>query len=209
MDVEPAQVDAALEYADSVSSNTSTVLTTTSGSRHRRSEGSRSSDYTHPTVSSTTSDNGSAPISPTEAQQTLTGPPSLAPETEQYLLLCVNTGPNQIRLAHVDLRGVADNAILYHRIRTAYYELRSRMAKSFFLAPSRVEYVHFELMQRRRTGECVGNYQTNSVPSIKEVLSKQYTFWPCPPAMGGDSHPVPHLHAFLPHVRRPRHNPRL
>ncbi|KAK8013296.1 hypothetical protein PG991_009567 [Apiospora marii] len=72
------------------------------------------------------------------------------------------------------------------------------MAKSFFLAPSRVEYVNFELMQRRQTGECVGNFQINSVPSIKEVLSRQYTFWPCPPVIGGipiQSHIF--MHSFL------------
>ncbi|KAK7960317.1 hypothetical protein PG996_010963 [Apiospora saccharicola] len=178
--------------------NASTVSTTSSGPRHRRSEGSRSSVGTHPTVSSTTSDSGTTPSSPTEAQQTLTSPPSLAPDTEQYLLLCVKTGPNQIKLAHLDLRGVVDNAILYHRIRTEYQKLRSYLASNLFVTPSRVEYVNFELMQRRQTGECVGNYQTNSVPSIKEVMSGQYTFWPCPPVIGGipiQSHIF--MHSFL------------
>ncbi|KAK8005632.1 hypothetical protein PG990_011669 [Apiospora arundinis] len=70
--------------------------------------------------------------------------------------------------------------------------------KNIFVIPTRIEFVNFELMQRTQTGECVGNYQTDSIPSIKEVMARQYTFWPCPPAIGSvpiQSHIF--MHSFL------------
>lgn len=43
----------------------------------------------------------------------------------------------------------------------------------------------FELLLRKASGECVGNYVANSIPPIKEVLERRYTFSPCPPRIGG------------------------
>ncbi|KAK6840062.1 hypothetical protein PG987_005928 [Apiospora arundinis] len=189
---------AALAYVQSASGGSSPVSITRSAPGGLRRDESRSSMNTQQTVSTNMTDDGSTGTSPTETQETPNYPPTLAQGTKQYLLLCVKTSSNQIRLDQIDLTHVADNAVLYHLIRTAYNKLRHQMKRNIFLVPTRVEYVNFELIQRRQTGECVGNYQIDSIPSIKEVMARQYTFWPCPPAIGSvpiQSHIF--MHSFL------------
>ncbi|KAI1082511.1 hypothetical protein F5B20DRAFT_531577 [Whalleya microplaca] len=130
--------------------------------------------------------------------EALSHPPQLPPGTKKYLLLCVNTGPYQIKLSHIDLTYIANDETLYTKIRESYREMRGRLSRNAFVIPKTIEYIKFDLMQRRITGECVGNYQTNCIPSIKEVLDQQYVFFPCPPQTG--TVPIaPHLfmHSFL------------
>ena len=198
MDVKRSEVDAAVVYAQSASSDSSAVSVASSGTFGRRREDSRSSSLTQPTLSTDVSDDGNIDNPPPGEESALSSPPPLEQSTRQYLLLCVKTGSNEIKLIQIDLTHVADNAILYHRIRTEYHKLRSQKARNIFVVPTRVEYVKFELMQRRQTGECVGNHQTDSIPSIKEVMNRQYAFWPCPPAIGSipiQSHIF--MHSFL------------
>ncbi|KAI1505186.1 hypothetical protein F5X99DRAFT_307094 [Biscogniauxia marginata] len=76
--------------------------------------------------------------------------------------------------------------------------MRGRLAKNIFIIPKEVEYIKFELIRREKTGECVGNYETNSIPSIKEVFRQEYAFNPCPPRIGHlpiQSHIF--MHSFL------------
>ncbi|KAK8109674.1 hypothetical protein PG999_007811 [Apiospora kogelbergensis] len=174
-----SEVDAAVVYAQSASSDSSAISVASSGTFGRRREDSRSSSLTQPTLSTDISDDGNINNPPPGEESALSSPPP--PGTEYQ------TVPTALH-----------NAILYHRIRTEYHKLRSQMARNIFVVPTRVEYVKFELMQRRQTGECVGNHQTDSIPSIKEVMNRQYAFWPCPPAVGSipiQSHIF--MHSFL------------
>ncbi|KAK7995013.1 hypothetical protein PG990_013786 [Apiospora arundinis] len=57
---------------------------------------------------------------------------------------------------------------------------------------------YFNLVRLNKSGECVGNYKANSIPSFKEVEKREYAYSPCPPLIG----PMPiqsHLfmHSFL------------
>jgi hypothetical protein len=40
------------------------------------------------------------------------------------------------------------------------------------------------LILLRKSGECVANFETDSIPSEKHVLNGDYTFTPCPPQVG-------------------------
>ncbi|KAK8877633.1 hypothetical protein PGQ11_002579 [Apiospora arundinis] len=198
LDFADAEMGAAVAYAQSASGGSSPVSVTRSAPGGLRRDDSRSSMNTQQTAFSSITDNGSTTTSPTQIQEMPNYPPTLAQDTKQYLLLCAKTGSNQIKLEQIDLTHVVDNAMLYHRIRTEYHKLRRQTKRNIFLVPTRVEYVNFELIQRRQTGECVGNYQIDSIPSIKEVMARQYTFWPCPPAIGSvpiQSHIF--MHSFL------------
>ncbi|TRX94215.1 hypothetical protein FHL15_004983 [Xylaria flabelliformis] len=129
------------------------------------------------------------------AQQIL---PSFPQGTNRYLLLCVTTGLHQIKLAQIDVTNIAYDATLYSKIKEAYSEMRGSLSKNILVVPKTVEYVKFELVRFKKSGACVGNYETNSIPSIKEVIRQEYTFNPCPPRIG--RLPIqPHIfmHSFL------------
>ncbi|KAI0547131.1 hypothetical protein F4679DRAFT_555408 [Xylaria curta] len=129
------------------------------------------------------------------AQQML---PSFPRGAKRYLLLCVTTGLYQIKLAQIDVTNVAYDATLYSKIRETYSEMRGPLSKNILIVPKTVEYVKFELIRFQKSGACVGNYETNSIPSIKEVLQQEYAFNPCPPRIG--RLPIqPHIfmHSFL------------
>jgi hypothetical protein len=57
--------------------------------------------------------------------------------------------------------------------------------------------LQFELIRRHKSGECVGNFEKDSIPSKKEVLKAEYSFKPCPPTIGKLPMP-PHIfmHSF-------------
>jgi hypothetical protein len=61
-----------------------------------------------------------------------------------------------------------------------------------------MHYIKFQLLFLQKSGECVGSYEVDSIPSIKEVLNQEYAFSPCPPRIG--KLPLPpdiFMHAFL------------
>ncbi|KAK6836301.1 hypothetical protein PG987_006796 [Apiospora arundinis] len=118
--------------------------------------------------------------------------------TKLFLLLCVNTGPFQIKLAHVKLTTVGNDETLFYQRRAESRKKRGPLMKNPFLVPKAVEYVKFNLVRSDKSGECVGNYKVNSIPSFKEVEKREYAYSPCPPLIG----PMPiqsHLfmHSFL------------
>ncbi|KAK8036151.1 hypothetical protein PG993_008765 [Apiospora rasikravindrae] len=124
--------------------------------------------------------------------------PILRPGTKLFLLMCVNTGPFQIKLSQVELTTVGNDETLFRQIREAYNAMRGPLMRNPFRIAKNVEYVKFDLIHRHKSGECVGNYQTNSIPTLKEVMQREYAFSPCPPLIG----PMPirsHLfmHSFL------------
>ncbi|KAI0186129.1 hypothetical protein EV127DRAFT_187535 [Xylaria flabelliformis] len=124
--------------------------------------------------------------------------PSLTQGTKRYLLLCVTTGLYQIKLAQIDVTNIAYDATLYSKIRETYSEMRGALSRNILVVPKTVEYVKFELVRFQKSGACVGNYETNSIPSIKEVIQQEYAFNPCPPRIG--RLPIqPHIfmHSFL------------
>ena len=134
------------------------------------------------------------------------GAPPIQPGTKLFLLLCVNTGPFQIKLDQVDLTHVGYDEILFCQIREAYRKMRGSLTRNPFVVPKAVEYVkvrlrvlgvhtqkgndtdqcliQFELVRRSKSGECVGNKEVNSIPSEKEVRAGEYAFFPCPPRIG-------------------------
>ncbi|KAK8062906.1 hypothetical protein PG997_015003 [Apiospora hydei] len=88
--------------------------------------------------------------------------------------------------------------LLWPRIRETYNIMRGPLMRNPFRVAKKVEYVKFDLIHRHKSGECVGNYQTDSIPTLKEVIQREYAFSPCPPLIG----PMPiqsHLfmHSFL------------
>ncbi|KAK8859797.1 HET-like protein [Apiospora arundinis] len=134
-------------------------------------------------------------------------PPSTA-ETSRTVLLVVWHGFTRgrsssssckgIKLAHVEFTTVGNDETLFYQIRAAYRKKRGPRTKNPFLVPKAVEYVKFNLVRLNKSGECVGNYKTNSIPSFKEVEKREYAYSPCSPLIG----PMPiqsHLfmHSFL------------
>ncbi len=121
------------------------------------------------------------------------------------MLLCVNTtsprGTPQRKLANVDVTDVDCGAEMFQRLRSAYYALRrSGRITNPFLIPKTMHYVKFQLLFLRKSGECVGSYQVNSIPSPKEIRKQEYEFSPCPPTLGTPALPMPpdiFMHAFL------------
>ena len=61
-----------------------------------------------------------------------------------------------------------------------------------------MHYIRFQLLYLQRSGECIGSFQTNSIPSRNEVLKQEYAFSPCPPRDGSlPIDPDIFMHAFL------------
>ncbi|CAJ2501479.1 Uu.00g043320.m01.CDS01 [Anthostomella pinea] len=76
--------------------------------------------------------------------------------------------------------------------------MRGTFRKNLFVVPKSVEYVKFDLINRRKTGAGVGNYEKISIPSIKDVMAGEYAFSPCPPSIGSvpiQSHLF--MHSFI------------
>lgn len=54
--------------------------------------------------------------------------------------------------------------------------------------------MQFELIRRARSGECIGNFEKDSIPPEEKVLEQEYAFQPCPPTIG--KLPIP-PHTFM------------
>ncbi|KAI0541584.1 hypothetical protein GGR58DRAFT_498085 [Xylaria digitata] len=198
IDVHPEDRQMAIEYAQAASGSTRpvTVLGATASGTSSLQTSSSLFSLTTPSEAGISDTTKSEPVQ--VQSSSIFAPPVLAQGTKKYLLLCVNTGHYEIKLEHIDLTNIALDVSLFNLIREKYESMRGPLVKNIFMVPKTVEYVKFELVNRSRTGECVGNYQKNSIPSQMEVKNKEYTFSPCPPRIG--TMPIqPHLfmHSFL------------
>ncbi|KAK4446789.1 hypothetical protein QBC34DRAFT_468890, partial [Podospora aff. communis PSN243] len=154
-------------------------------------------------TSATTRSSSSRPESPNTvpSDEELSRPEAFLPVgTKKYMLLCVNTpGPRGIpqrKLANVDVTDVECGAEMFRRLRNAYNALRPR--RNPFFVPKTMHYVKFQLLFLQKSGECVGAYELDSIPSTKEVIKQEYAFSPCPPRIG--KLPLPpdiFMHGFL------------
>jgi len=154
-------------------------------------------------TSATSRSAASRPESPNTlpSDEELSQPESFIPVgTKKFMLLCVNTsGPSGIvqrKLANVDITDVECGAEMFQRLRNAYYALRGN--RNPFLVPKSMHYVKFQLLFLQKSGECIGAYEINSIPSSKEVFKQEYAFSPCPPRIG--KLPLPpdiFMHGFL------------
>ncbi|KAK0671564.1 hypothetical protein QBC41DRAFT_270230 [Cercophora samala] len=129
-------------------------------------------------------------------------PPFIPTGTKKFLLLCVNTmslrGVRQRRLVNVDITDVECGGELFQKLQNAYHALRKTPFLNSLLVPKTMHYVKFQLLFLQKSGEVIGNYELNSIPSIHEVLKQEYSFRPCPPLIG--KLPIPpdiFMHAFL------------
>ncbi|RWA10937.1 hypothetical protein EKO27_g4167 [Xylaria grammica] len=207
IDVQPGEREAAVAYAQAASGLADPV--TVSGTASGTSTGQASTSISSPTTPSAAGVSNTAASGPVDTQSSnnVFVPPALAKGMPKFLLLCVNTGEYEIKLEHIDLTNVALDVALFSLIRETYEAMRGpRLLKNIFMAPKTIEYVKvswitrypFELVRRSNTGECVGNYERNSIPGQSEVANMQYTFSPCPPRVG--TLPIqPHIfmHSFL------------
>lgn len=56
----------------------------------------------------------------------------------------------------------------------------------------------FELIHRRISGECIGNFEKDLIPPEEKVHEQEYTYKPCPPMTGKfPIHPNVFMHSFL------------
>ncbi|TGJ88418.1 hypothetical protein E0Z10_g360 [Xylaria hypoxylon] len=200
IDVSPEQKQTAFEFAHAAAGSTASVqISSNGGSGYLSKASSSGSNIVLGTA--TINSHMTKPITPTHSvtqANRISLPPELAPGTKKYLLLCVNTGPYQIRLGHVDLTNVVWDVSLYSLIRETYQSMRGRLARNMFIVPRTIEYVKFELVNRSYTGECIGNYEKDSIPGKEEMARMEYTLSPYPPRIG--TLPIqPHLfmHSFL------------
>ncbi|RYP44158.1 hypothetical protein DL768_009352 [Monosporascus sp. mg162] len=145
--------------------------------------------------------------------------PFIPAGTKKYMLLCVNSGIRLIRLANVDVTDVSNEQEMFERLQAAYHEFRGKWRGNLLIKPKSMHYVkvspslftsqatniqvpanprQFQLLYLKKSMECVGSYQINSVPSRKEIISQEYAFSPCPPLLGDV--PIPpniFMHIFL------------
>ncbi|KAI0148403.1 hypothetical protein GGR57DRAFT_240064 [Xylariaceae sp. FL1272] len=172
----------AVDFAQDASDAINRIQVSTSASSQNRDSSASSNPLTRASTSVTSS---SDPPSPLQARTDSTfRAPDLPAGTKKYLLLCVNTATYQIQLAQIDVTNVVDDALLYTYVRRAYSNMRGSLRNNRLISPKTIEYVKFELVHRNRTGECVGNYEKDSIPGLDEVMRKEYTFRPCPPRIG-------------------------
>ncbi|KAK1836084.1 hypothetical protein QBC39DRAFT_296909 [Podospora conica] len=157
-------------------------------------------DSSSTTSTSNSAASGPSPPSTAPSDASLSHPePFLPAGTKKFLLLCVNTPtrPGILRkLANVDITDVECSSELFSRLRTAYSALRPR--PNPFLIPKTMHYIKFQLLFLQKSGQCVGSYEVDSIPSLKEVLNQEYALSPCPPQIG--KLPLPpdiFMHAFL------------
>ncbi|CAM1503272.1 Fc.00g080480.m01.CDS01 [Cosmosporella sp. VM-42] len=124
--------------------------------------------------------------------------PFIPAGTKKYILLCINTGVRLIGLENVDVTDADHDEEIFKRLRIAYQKRRGRRFLNPFIKPKTMHYVKFPLLHLQKSGDCVGNYTTNSIPSKEQVFRQEYAFSPCPPAHGDV--PIPpdiFMHAFL------------
>ncbi|TPX15426.1 uncharacterized protein E0L32_004406 [Thyridium curvatum] len=67
--------------------------------------------------------------------------PFIPAGTKKYMLLCVNTGLRQIKLANVDVTDADDGLEIFQRLRKAYVELRGNKAMNRLMKPTTMHYV--------------------------------------------------------------------
>ncbi|KAJ8131083.1 hypothetical protein O1611_g2546 [Lasiodiplodia mahajangana] len=198
VDVRPAERQQAIEYAQAASGSTSSIAV--SGA----STSDNSSIQTSNSLLSPTAQLGanvSSVTGPAVAQvqpNSIFTPPVLPKGTKKYLLLCVNTGQFEIKLQQIDLTHTSLDVAMFSLIREKYESMRGPRIKRIFTVPKTIEFIKFELVHRSSTGECVGNYEKNSIPGKLEVANREYTFSPCPPRIGTmPIHPHVFMHSFL------------
>ncbi|KAK3323050.1 hypothetical protein B0H66DRAFT_555718 [Apodospora peruviana] len=169
------------------SQHSSTTDTTASSAAASGSTGSQSSPPQSPNTVPSDDDTAAQPD------------PFVPTGTKKYMLLCVNTtlhARRQRKLTNVDVTDVDCGEELFRRLRAGYDGLRN--SRNPFLVPKTMHFVKLQLLHLQKSGECVGNYTINSIPSRKEVLNQEYAFTPCPPRLG--DLPMPpdiFMHAFL------------
>lgn len=118
--------------------------------------------------------------------------------TKRYLLLCVNSSPTRTTMRNINLTNVGHDEVLFHKIRRAYREMRGVYFRNPFIVPQTIQYVKFELINRQRTGQCVGNFEPDSIPPVKELYNGRYAYIPCPPDIGKyPMHPHVFMHSLL------------
>ncbi|KAK5663757.1 hypothetical protein OQA88_4188 [Cercophora sp. LCS_1] len=197
--------DAALKFAHQAAGpNAHTVTSQTSSVSGLTNVGSQTSSSALTTDASTTgsSDRDSNPESPNTVpsdDENNQPEPFIPAGTKKFVLLCVNTnvrGISQRKLANVDVTDVQCSEEMFRRLQHAYHTLHK--SRNPFLVPKTMHYVKFQLLNLQKSGECIGHYQTNSIPTRKQVLNQEYAFAPCPPLLG--DLPMPpdiFMHAFL------------
>ncbi|KAK3375548.1 hypothetical protein B0T24DRAFT_202892 [Lasiosphaeria ovina] len=207
VEVAEHQHQAAIDLAQNAAGpNVSTVSSQISDLSSLTAVNSVSSASTGTSDSSASSGQGSESTSPPQSPNTASSDneaiqpePFIPAGTEKYMLLCVNTltnGRPHIRLAKVEVTDVECAEEMFSRLQKAYRDLRGSWNP--LLVPKTMHYVKFQLLHLKKTSECVANYQVNTIPLRKEVLSQEYAFSPCPPQVGQLPMP-PHLfmHGFL------------
>ncbi len=137
--------------------------------------------------------------------------PIVPPGTKRYVLLCVNSGSHRINLTHVNVTHIGHDEVLFQQIKAAYAELRGNQARNILIVARTMQYIEvllipigilryqtnksqFELVLRRKSGECIGNFEKDSIPPEEKVLEQEYAFKPCPPTIG--KLPIP-PHIFM------------
>ncbi|KAK1750411.1 hypothetical protein QBC47DRAFT_418170 [Echria macrotheca] len=155
------------------------------------------------TSSTTSSSRPDSPNTIPSDSETHQPEPFIPAGTKKFMLLCVNTtsarGTPQKRLANVDVTDINCGEQMFQRLQSAYHDLRKTSGiKNPFLVPKNMQYIKFQLLFLQKSGECIANYEPDSIPSLKEVLRQEYAFSPCPPQIG--SLPLPpdlFMHGFL------------
>ncbi|KAI0860178.1 hypothetical protein F4860DRAFT_480382 [Xylaria cubensis] len=166
---------------DDSSSTSSSTKTFERGNLSQSSAPSLDSPLTAPSISSDT-----------------TPDPFIPAGTRKYLLLCVNTGIRQIKLANVDVTDVVNDEEVFKKMQAEYRNLRGRRRSNPLIKPKMMHYIKFQLLYLQKSKECIGNYEVNSIPSRTEIYRQEYAFSPCPPMLG--DLPIPpslFMHAFL------------
>ncbi|KAK4185326.1 hypothetical protein QBC35DRAFT_534289 [Podospora australis] len=199
------QRQAAISFAQAASGQNATTASTRTSSLSTLTSTSSGTESSDSSSTSGTTGSSSRPGSPNTIpsdldEETGTPPEPFIPAgTKKYMLLCVNTGSTrgiaQRKLANVDVTHVNCSGQMFQRLQNAYRSLRNPWNP--LLVPKTMQYVKFELLFLQKSGECVGSYETNSIPSQKEVLRQQYAFSPCPPKFNLPLPPDIFMHGFL------------
>ncbi|KAI0471967.1 hypothetical protein GGR56DRAFT_656319 [Xylariaceae sp. FL0804] len=185
IDVPRSSLQAAVNFASEATSVAGSVQVSPGSSTSNSSDQSNVSSPVQG-VGSLTSEgsagNDSQPVANLQSPDPIQ--PALPPSLKRYFLVCVNTGPHQIRLAQIDVTHIHNDQSLYGLVWESYKGMRGSLFNNRLMVPTTVSYVKFELVHKHSTGEHVGNYEKDSIPTIKEVMGQEYTFSPCPPRVG-------------------------
>ncbi|KAJ2903928.1 hypothetical protein MKZ38_009092 [Zalerion maritima] len=127
--------------------------------------------------------------------------PQLSPGIAKYLLLCVNKSSNEIKLEHVDMTYVSHDEVLFRKIKSHYEDVRgcsSSRLMSLLLVPKSMHFVKFELIRRCKSEECIGSWEPDSFPTLKEIINEEYHMNPASPEIGKlPLRPSDFMHYFL------------